>query len=162
MTDRTMVLSISRDVDAPADRVFALLANPSEHRAIDGSGLIQGTDAGPLTAVGEVFVMRMRNEYLGDYTTENHVVELEPDRRIAWEPVLKETDHPDAQSNIGVPAHLRWRWEVIPLPEGGCRVTESYDLTRCPDWLREASEGGEHWRTAMEASLEHLARLVEG
>lgn len=162
MTQPSLVLSVSRDVAAPPERVFALVATPTEHRAFDGSGLVQGTDfEGIVTRVGDVFDMRMRNEYLGDYVTENHVVELEADRRIAWEPVLKETTHPDAQSNIGVPAHLRWRWDLELLPNGGCRVTESYDLTRCPEWLREATRLGEDWRAAMESSLANIARLLE-
>jgi uncharacterized protein YndB with AHSA1/START domain len=162
MTEPTAVLSISRDIDAPAEQVFALLATPARHPDIDGSGLVQSADAGQvITAVGDTFDMRMSNDYLGDYVIENRVVEFEPDRRIAWEPVLKETDRPEAQSNVGVSAHLRWVWEVVARPDGGIRVTESYDLSRCPDWLREATRDGEDWREAIEASLENLARLVE-
>ena len=162
MTDRPLVLSISRDIAAPADRVFALLATPARHPDLDGSGMVRGTDADQvLSAVGDVFAMRMCNDFLGDYVIENRVVELEPGRRIAWEPVLKETDHPEAQSNVGVAAHLRWVWEVVALPGGGSRVTESYDLTRCPEWLVEATRHGEDWRAAMETSLENLAGLVE-
>jgi hypothetical protein len=161
MTQPGSVLSISRDIDAPATQLFALLARPADHVAIDGSGLVRGpADDQVISGIGDVFEMRMCNDFLGDYVTENHVVEFDLDRRIAWEPVLKETDHPEAQSNIGVRAHLRWRWELTPLPGSGTRVTESYDLSRCPDWLREATREGEDWREAMETSLANLARLV--
>ena len=36
--------------------------------------------------VGDVFVMKMYFDELGEYHMINHVVEYEPDRRIGWEP----------------------------------------------------------------------------
>jgi hypothetical protein len=114
-----------------------------------------------LSGAGDVFEMKMFNDTLGDYLMENHVVEFEADRRIAWEPVLKATDKPEHQSRIGDNAHLRWGWELTPQPGGGTRVTEFYDLCRAPEWLHEATKEGEFWRPAMEASLANLAKLVE-
>jgi len=163
MADSDTAVSISRSIAAPAAALFTHLIRPADHPVIDGSGLVRSTDHDQiLTGVGDVFEMRMCNDFLGDYVIENHVVEFERDRRIAWEPVLKETDHPEAQSNIGVNAHLRWRWELTAQPDGGTLVTETYDLSRCPDWLHEATREGEDWRRAMEASLENLAGMVEG
>ena len=105
--------------------------------------------------------MKMFNDTLGEYVMENHVVEFEADRRIAWEPVLKATDKPDFQSRVGDRAHLRWGWEMTPLSGGGTRVTEFYDLSEAPEWLHEATREGENWRPAIEASLANLANLVE-
>lgn len=162
MTHHEPSLSVWRDIDAPAHEVFGYLARPSDHAAVDGSGMLRGTDdRRVLSGIGEVFEMRMFNDLLGDYVMENHVVEFEPDLRIAWEPVLKATDKPDFQSRVGVRAHLRWGWELTPRSGGGTRVTEFYDLSAAPEWLHEATREGEDWRPAMEASLANLANLVE-
>jgi uncharacterized protein YndB with AHSA1/START domain len=156
------MISISRDIDAPTHELFAYLVRPAHHVAIDGSGMVRaGDEEQVLSGAGDVFEMQMCNDFLGDYVIENQVVEFEPDRRIAWEPVLKETDHPEARTMIGVPAHLRWVWELTPLPDGRSRVTEAYDLSRCPEWLHEATEEGETWRSSIEASLANLAALAE-
>jgi hypothetical protein len=162
MTQRAPSLALSRDIDAPAQELFTHLARPSDHPPIDGSGLLRGTDdRRVLSGIGEVFEMKMCNDVLGDYVMENHVVEFERDRRIAWEPVLQGTDKPDYQHLVGFRSHLRWGWELIPRPGGGTRVTEFYDLSAAPQWLHEATGEGENWRPAMEASLANLARLVE-
>lgn len=155
-------LSVSLDIDAPAHQLFTYLATPADHCSIDGSGMLRGTDDGRvLSGVGDIFEMRMCNEVLGDYLIENHVVEFEPDRRIAWEPVLKATDKADFQYLVGDRAHLRWGWELAPRPGGGTRVTEFYDLSAAPEWLHDATREGENWRPAMEASLVNLAELAE-
>jgi uncharacterized protein YndB with AHSA1/START domain len=158
----TTSITVSRDVGAPPERVFALLADPDRHPDLDATGMVRASRTHlAVTELGDVFTMEMRQEQMGDYVIENHVVEFERDRRIAWEPVLKETDHPEAQTNIGVNAHLRWRWELTPQPDGRTLVTETYDLSRSPEWLHEATREGEDWRHAMEASLANLARMVE-
>jgi uncharacterized protein YndB with AHSA1/START domain len=155
-------VSVSRDIDAPAHELFNHLATPAQHPTIDGSGMLRGAvDREMLTAVGDVFDMKMFNDVLGDYVIENHVVEFERDQRIAWEPVLKETDKSEFQSRVGDRAHLRWGWELFPRSGGGTRVTEFYDLSAAPEWLHEATREGENWRPAMEASLANLAKLVE-
>ena len=163
MTTPEPSVSVSRDIHAPAHKVFDHLCRPADHAAIDGSGLVRGADEQRLVSgIGDVFEMRMHNDVLGDYVMANHVVEFEPDRRIAWEPVLKMTDKPEFQSRVGDNSHLRWVWGLTPLPDGGTRVTESYDLSAAPAWLHEATKEGEDWRAAMEASLVNLARLAEG
>lgn len=81
-------LEVSRVVHAPAAEVFALLADPGRHRAIDGSGFLQGTESGPVTATGDVFSMEMYRDDLGSWRTVNTVIEYEPGAAIGWSPNL--------------------------------------------------------------------------
>ena len=59
-----------------------------------------------VTGVGDVFTMRMYYSEHGDYEMDNHVVEVEQDRRIGWEP----------WAGRGYPAPL---WTLRPRPGGG-------------------------------------------
>jgi uncharacterized protein YndB with AHSA1/START domain len=96
-------------VTAPPEQVFALLANPHRHHEFDGSGSVQSTISGPSSLrLGDTFGVRMK---IGvPYRITNHVVELDPDRRIAWCHWAKAI----------------WRYELEPVPEG-TRVTETFD-----------------------------------
>ena len=106
-----MSRSVSRStvVAAPPAEVFGLLADPRRHAEIDGSGTVKGVVQGPeRLSLGDRFGMRMR---LGvPYVISNEVVELVPDRRIAWRHV----------------GHHVWRYELEPV-DGGTRVTETFD-----------------------------------
>lgn len=106
-----MSRSVSRSavVAAPPAEVFGLLADPRKHVEIDGSGTVKGVTQGPeRLSLGDRFGMRMR---LGvPYVISSEVVELEPDRRIAWRHV----------------GHHVWRYELEPV-DGGTRVTETFD-----------------------------------
>jgi uncharacterized protein YndB with AHSA1/START domain len=133
MTTSEPSISVSRDVDAPCDKVFDYLARPANQVTIDGSGMLRGTaDDRILSRVGETFEMEMHNDRFGDYVVENRVVEYEPSRRIAWMPVLKSVAQPDSEVQLGVPAHNVWGWKLSPLPGGGARVTEFFDCSASP------------------------------
>ena len=161
MAQREPSISVYLDIDASAHELFRHVARPVDHSAIDGTGMLRGTDdLQVLSSVGDVFVMRMFNDEMGDYVMENHVVEFEPDRRIVWEPVLKTIDKLELQSDVGERAHHRWGWELSPQPDGATRVTAFFDLTDAPDWLHNATKEGENWRPGMQASLVNLAKLT--
>jgi Polyketide cyclase / dehydrase and lipid transport len=102
-------VSASAVVAATPEQVFALLADPHRHHELDGSGSVRGAVSGPRRlALGDRFGMRMR---IGlPYQTLNRVVELEPDRRIAWCHF----------------ARAIWRYELEPV-DGGTLVTETFD-----------------------------------
>jgi hypothetical protein len=78
-------VSVQRRITVPAARIFRVLADPRSHVELDGSGMVRGSSAQPITGVGDVFTVAMHFPALGDYEMDNHVVEFELDRRIAWE-----------------------------------------------------------------------------
>jgi uncharacterized protein YndB with AHSA1/START domain len=154
-------ISISRDIPAPAERIFSILVRAVAHPEVDGTGMVRGAiDDVDITKVGDVFAMNMFNDNLGDYVMESHVVEFEPGRRIVWEPVMRSNSKPEFQDRVGVPAHHQWGWQLEPLDADRTRVTEFFDCSRSPEWLQEAVKGGEGWRTGIEASLDNLEKLV--
>jgi len=116
MTDpaHPKVISQSVDVDAPAEVVFSILADPRQHARIDGSGSVQELVKGPeRLSKGATFGMDMKLFGL-PYKIRNTVVEFEENRQIAWR-------------HFG--GH-RWRYVVEPSSGGSTRVTESFDYSR--------------------------------
>lgn len=163
MTDDTgQPVSVSRRIEAPAEKLFDFLARPANHPLIDGSGMLRESSGGVIGGVGDVFTMTMHNDEMGDYEIANHVVEYEPGRRIGWEPVLKAASRPEDQAGIGDRIDYRWSYELTPLDPASTLVTESYDCSRAPEWLRTAVKGGTRWTGTMTATLARLDALTRG
>lgn len=98
------------EIDAPASVIFDLLADPSKHALLDGSGTVQEMQSGPVRlSLGAHFGMGMRVRV--PYRTDNTVVEFEEGRLIAWSHFNRH----------------RWRYELEPLDETSTRVTETFD-----------------------------------
>lgn len=156
MTDKTcQPVSVSRTINASAQRLFTILTHTANHPIIDGSGMVREPHPDRvLSAVGDVFLMHMHNAEAGDYQMNNHVVEYENARRLVWEPVLAASSHPEAE--IGVSARYRWGFDLMPVDSEHTVVTETFDCTDSPDWLQEATQDGEGWIDAMTATLKNL------
>jgi hypothetical protein len=151
----------SRDINASAARIFAIVSDPAQHPAIDGTGMLRSADDNQvMSQVGDVFYMSMTHWDLGDYVMENHVVEFEQDRRVGWEPV--------AQVNKDVrwdrmPSNREprtWGWQLEPLSEERTRVTAFFEGSRLSAGLRKFVQDGEFWRPGMVTSLDNLERLA--
>jgi hypothetical protein len=150
-------VSVSRRIQAPAAELFAVLADPTRHPGIDGSGMLrQAGDGAVIGGVGDVFTMSMHNDEMGDYEMVNHVVEYVPDRRIGWEPALKAASRPEDVADIGDRGAHRWSFELASVGPDITVVTETYDCTRSPQWLRTAVKDGQRWVPSMTATLEKL------
>lgn len=155
-----LIVSVTKEIPAPTEVVFALLVDPTRHPEIDGSGMLRSaTSSGSITGVGDTFTMQMHNEEMGDYEMINHVVAFEAGRRIAWEPVLLHAGRAEDKEDEGVRSGHRWSFNLTPTDAGTTVVTESYDCSSAPAWLQKAVKGGSRWQASMETSLENISRL---
>jgi uncharacterized protein YndB with AHSA1/START domain len=145
--DAPRVVSATREIAAPADRIFELIADPSQQPRWDGNdNLAQAEPGQRVRGVGDVFVMTLTRGSV----RENHVVEFEEGRRIAWTP---------AEPGKRPPGHL-WRWELDPIDDSRTRVTHTYDWTRLTDSNR-LPRARATTPERLSASLDRLATLVE-
>ena len=82
-------VSGTRVISASAEAIFGVLADPTSHAAIDGTGWVcNALDSEPLTAAGQIFRMSMYNPNHpdGNYQMANQVEVFEPPNAISWEP----------------------------------------------------------------------------
>lgn len=128
-------MSASREIAAEPEVIFELIADPAQQPRWDGNDNLTEAAAGQrVHAVGDVFRMMVHSGTV----RENHIVEFEEGRRIAWLP---------SEEGKPPPGHL-WRWEIEPLgPAGGseapggsgsgrCKVTHTYDWTNLTEEKR--------------------------
>ena len=159
--DEYQPITVSRRIGAPAGEIFQILADPRNHLALDGSGMLREVASGMvIRGVGDVFVMRMYFTELGDYHMINHVVEFEPGRRIGWEPEAGR-GHPNAEPGAERPARWGQRWSFELTPEGpdATVVTEIFDCSQVPEDQRVDIGYGNIWVESMAATLERLDAL---
>jgi Polyketide cyclase / dehydrase and lipid transport len=155
-------VSVSRPIAASAAELFRVLADPANHPALDGSGMLRGAPDQPVLAgVGDTFAMAMYLPDLGDYLMLNRVVAFEHDRRIVWEPTPG--DARTAQyAGLPVGASQGYHWGFQLQPDGGTTiVTETFDCTDAAQSIRDDVKDGQAWIAAMHQTLERLANLVE-
>jgi uncharacterized protein YndB with AHSA1/START domain len=163
-SDERAPVAVSRRIGAPAAYVFAFLADPSRHRDLDGSGMVQGVVSDEvITGVRQVFVMKMYFAALGHYEMNNHVVEFEANHRIGWEPEAGR-GHPDLgqPGSMGARWGHRWSFELVPDGPDATIVTEIYDCTRAPEAARASVDDGRVWIESMTKTLERLDELCTG
>jgi hypothetical protein len=157
-------VSATLTVAVPAGRVFAVLADPTTHAAIDGRSQVTNgigrvqevVDRAPLTELGQVFRMDMYHPDHpdGNYRTANKVHVLDPPRAIGW---LTGTENDDGDLEFG---GWFWRYDLAPLGPSQTEVTLTYDWSAVPQRIREYIQfppfGPEH----LINSLRHLAELA--
>ena len=129
-------VSVSRHIDAPAERLFALLADSANHPLIDGSGMVRQPAPGVrLSRTGDSFLMNMHHPRWGDYQMRNEVIEYEAGRRLTWEPTRVEASQ-EEQEALGDPPHYRWGYELAadgpPVDHGNRGHRNAFDRVDHP------------------------------
>lgn len=147
MTDEApRTVSATLEVSAPVDVLFDLIADPSQQPRWDGNdNLAEAPPGQRVRGVGDVFTMVLS----GGSVRENHVVEFEEGRRIAWLPA--DPGQPPA-------GHL-WRWELEPTGDATTRVTHTYDWSQLTD-PRRFARARATTSANLHASLVRLARVA--
>jgi len=151
-------VSATLTVAVPAARVFAVLADPASHAAIDGTGwVVEAADRAPLTGVGQIFRVDMYhpNHPDGNYQMANEVRVLDPPRAIGWRPGHRNNDG-DLEFGGWI-----WRYDLAPLGPSETEVTLTYDWSAVPPSVREYLHFPPFGPDHLSNSLQHLAELAQ-
>jgi len=135
-------------INAPASKIFEVLANPRAHSSFDGSGTIEKSISGPSRLhLGAKFSMAMKIKV--PYRITNTVVAFEENKKITWCHLMKWT----------------WSYELKDLGNSTTQVTEIFDGNTIPAfsrwWLKKTGAVGRNPKF-MAKSLVQLKALCEG
>jgi uncharacterized protein YndB with AHSA1/START domain len=154
MSDETV--SAKATIDAPAEAIFSILADPATHAAIDGTGWVrESLDGERVTGTEQIFRMAMYNENVpgGNYRMANKVCVFDAPHAIAWQPGQ---DRDDGNLRFG---GWVWRYDLTPAGPGQTEVTLSYDWSEVGDFLRQHIQFPPFGQEHLQNSLSHLAEL---
>jgi uncharacterized protein YndB with AHSA1/START domain len=149
-------VSTSIIIKAPVEAIFAVLVDPAQHAAIDGTGWVRDPrDRQLLTASGQIFRMGMYhlNHPDGNYEMANRVEVFDPPHAISWQPGY---DRGDGELRFG---GWIWRYDLAPMGPSGTEVRLSYDWSAVPEDVRRT---GPSFPPFPPDHLDHsLSRLAE-
>lgn len=147
-------IEVDRTIAADPSAIFAVLADPAGHVAIDASGMLMSAEGDPASAVDDRFLVHMdrdslRDFDLGEYEVTVVITVFDQDREIAW------TIDGAMQPPIG---HV-YGYRLEPI-DGGTRVTSYYDWSNIHEAYREANIFPVISEHNLRATLGILARTV--
>jgi hypothetical protein len=154
-TDR---VSASITIEASREAVFRVLARPSAHADIDGTGWVRGSlDADDITAAGQVFRMAMHHENHPDkdYRIANRVEVFDKPRAIAWQPGQESPETGELRFGGWI-----WRYDLEAIGPSRTTVTLTYDWSAVAASIREYLPFPPFGPDHLDNSLHHLADLV--
>ncbi|NNN22547.1 MAG: dimethyladenosine transferase [Acidimicrobiales bacterium] len=146
-------ISNERFISAPPEKIFDILARPSRHHEIDGSGTVRKPSASSPERVKLGDEFRMAMKIGAPYMMVNKVIEFEEGKLIAWQP--------RAPWFIGNFIGGRiWRYELEPK-DGGTLVRETWDVSQ--EKHRKAVDNDivtTRVTAALESTLKRLEEVV--
>ena len=152
------MLSATISIKAPTETVFALLADPATHAAIDGTGWVRDPlERQSLTATGQVFRMAMYHpdHPNRDYEMANLVELFDPPHAISWKPGY---DPGDGALRFG---GWIWRYDLASLAPSETEVRLSYDWSAVSEDVRRTGPSFPPFAPDhLQNSLNNLAELV--
>jgi hypothetical protein len=156
ITEETV--SATTTISTLAETVFAVLADPSRHAAVDGTGRVRDSvDGQRLTGSGQIFRVAMyhENHPEGSYEMCNLVLAFEPPRVISWKPgyVSPETGKLEFGGWI-------WRYDLTQLGPDKTKVTLSYDWSAVGPIPRQHIQFPPFPPDHLDNSLSQLAAIV--
>ena len=151
-------VTASTTIETEPEAVFAVLADPSAHVDIDGTGWVRASlDGDRITAVGQVFRMAMYHENHPDkdYRIANRVEVFDEPRAIAWQPGQESAETGDLSFGGWI-----WRYDLEATGPSQTRVTLTYDWSAVPAEVREHLQFPPFAPDHLDNSLRHLSDLV--
>ncbi|MBL7494765.1 SRPBCC family protein [Frankia sp. CNm7] len=146
---------VRRLIAATPPKIFSLLRDPQGHVAIDSSGMLQSAEGGPVSAVGDSFVVHMDRESLNDFPLGKYDVTVEitrftPDTEIEW--TVKVANRPPIRHLYGY---------LLEPNEEGTVVTSYYDWSAIDESYRGRGVFPVIPEAGLRATLGILARTME-
>jgi uncharacterized protein YndB with AHSA1/START domain len=140
------LITETRTIAAPPQRLFDIVADPAMHPRIDGSGTVRALRTGGPERLSDGAKFAVDMKMGAPYKILNTVVEFEEGRRIAWRHFN---------------GHV-WRYTFEPSPGGGTTVTEQWDARHV--WNRPILKllgFPKKNRAGMRATLSRLEQVAE-
>lgn len=153
-----MRMSTAKTIEASAEAVFSVLADPSTHSDIDGTGWMrESLDCDRITTCGQVFRMAMHHESHPDkdYEMGNRVEVFDEPQAIAWKPGQESPQR-------GELSFCGWIWRYDLEASGPLRttVTLTYDWSAVALDVRKQIQFPPFGHDHLDNSLQHLSDLV--
>ena len=135
-----------------------MLADPTTHAAIDGTGWVRESLADDkLSHPGQIFRVAMyhRNHPDGNYQMANRVQLFDPPHTIAWKPGSESTDDGEIQYGGWI-----WRYDLDPVGPTRDHRDADLRLVGVPPNVREYIQFPPFDHQHLDDSLRHLAEIT--
>ena len=145
-------------IPASAEAVFGILADPTTHQSIDGTGWVrESLDGECLRGTGQIFRVAMYHDNHPDknYEMANKVVVFDRPQAIGWQPGQDAA----GDGNLSFGGWI-WRYDISDTGPSEAHVTLTYDWSAVPPELREHIQFPPFDDAHLENSLQHLSALA--